>query len=242
MLAVSGNEGKGRVWFARTILLLASHASTSGLLQVLSATERQGIVVVNVMSLASSSSVASPTSQGRGGYGNGFYVPYEVRTAPGKGRGLFATAHIPEGTLIWHGDDDVCTFYDEPELLQALSTLTREEARYKLNHLYSMKEVHPDRVIDLAPVAALVNHSSMPNSVTPYVYEAATGRCIDPSAWPLPTGQVPYVYNACVALRDIVAGEELLEDYGEFHNPEWYAVLCEQYDTESAACVASKYE
>lgn len=175
-------------------------------------------------------------------WGCGFYVPYEVRDAgSGKGNGVFAKEPIAAGTLIWHGDDDVCRWYSESEFRALLPTLSSDEIRYKLNHAYAMSEVNHEKIIELPRDAGSVNHSSQPNSVTPYVYEAQTGRRVDPSQWPLPAGQRVYLYNACVALRDIAAGEELVENYHEFHNPAWYVHLCREYGVESAEAVAHTY-
>ena len=45
-----------------------------------------------------------------------------------------------------------------------------------------------------------------------------------------------------VASRDLVPGDEIVDDYGTFENPKWYIDLCKEYGVEWAGLVAELYQ
>lgn len=130
----------------------------------------------------------------------GFHIPYEVKdTAYGKG--LFATIDIPAGTLLWkctmgkNGEPgiNVYSFKNEEEARARLAQLTPADAAYWMDHVY-MFEGKLNEILD---DGKLWNHSEAPN----------TG--LAPSSGP------EYDWESTYSIRDIKAGEELLDDYGK---------------------------
>ena len=128
----------------------------------------------------------------------GFHIPYEVQdTAYGKG--LFALVDIPAGTLLWKCTTgpkgtpgvNVYSFSNEEQARARLAELTREEAAYWMDHVY-MFDGKLNEIID---DGKLWNHSETP----------CTG---------LPPRGDEFDWESSYSIRDIKAGEELLDDYG----------------------------
>ena len=168
----------------------------------------------------------------------GFQVPYLVAKIPDKGLGIVAATHIPKGALIWHCDVDSARFFKARQTLEYLGQMGSDlERREFLTHAYSVK-AYGDFIIYAYGDAGLVNHSSDANSVSPALYEQITGERLptDPS-WPNPF----YRENASVALRDILPGQEIAENYNEYYDPPWYIELCRQYGAECSSDVTKKY-
>lgn len=152
----------------------------------------------------------SPTS--------GLMVPFEIRQTPGKGRGIYATAHIPKGTEICNPVQHA-VFPGEASFRHFLSSLTWELACDILQWAY-VEEAQDHEymvVVELDP-CSLMNHAPGDG--------ANTG--------PVTAGSD---MEFQVALRDIGPGEELVEDYSAFDNVEdnlpWFTEIFDQaYDDE----------
>lgn len=135
----------------------------------------------------------------------GFHVGYAVRDGP-FGQGLFATHDIPSGTLLWkyrrgaRGDAaaNVLAVRSEAEARERLKELTPEQQVYWMDHVY-MFEGALNEILD---DGKLWNHSETP----------CTG---------LPPPGDEFDFESSYSIRDIAAGEELLDDYGLYEYPEW---------------------
>ena len=134
---------------------------------------------------------------------SGFRVAYEVRECE-YGVGLFATEDIPEGTMLWEymAGKNVIEF-DEASLKEHLSKMTFEQAQNMLIHSYGSLDVQ----CQILDEGLFWNHSK------------ENANC---TSKPDPD---PHTY----AKRDIVAGEQLLDDYTTFHFPDFVYPLREQY-------------
>ena len=154
----------------------------------------------------------------------GFEVEYEVRDAGGDmGRGIFATRALAAGTLVWRFCEGVnaTRHVDEAAVRARLAALpSAEAARDFLDHAFflggALNEMHDDGV--------LFNHSEQANTGVAALLapgSAAAAVAASARAGPLDT----------VALRDIAAGEELLEDYGRYEMPAWYSALCAEFES-----------
>lgn len=118
----------------------------------------------------------------------GWIADVEFRPSALHGMGTFARSPIRAGTKVWTFDPtmQVC---DEA----ALRRLTRAQLRFALHGGYLH---HPsDRFVWYADGMEYVNHAS------------GAAANIGITAW------TPLEEDNCTALRDIAAGEELLEDY-----------------------------
>lgn len=135
----------------------------------------------------------------------GFHVTYEIRESSVAGKGIFATQFIPQGALIWKycPKVNVRTFRGEEEVLAYLSTLSEEEQRFFVHHIY----VDGGLAIDILDDANYWNHSENPNTSS----DAGEDRM------------------STYAARDIEEGEELLDDYGCYEYPTWFVELGTKY-------------
>jgi len=79
--------------------------------------------------------------------GTGFLVPYEIVHVPGKGRGVIASAAIPEGAKVWHSSY-AAYFADEEEFMKFLSLLPIEAACDILRWAYVYQESCDDVGVD----------------------------------------------------------------------------------------------
>lgn len=143
-------------------------------------------------------------------------VPYEVRDSPIAGRGLFATAPIARGALIWrYAPGSSVVEHDEPSLRARLAGLAAEDVRDLLSHIYCWDGL----AIEILDDAKIWNHSVTPNSgLHP---DPAAGVCDGVSSY---------------ALRAISAGEEITDDYVTFAEVEWFERICREHGAES--CIA----
>ena len=154
----------------------------------------------------------------------GFEVAYEIRDAgAGRGRGVFASRPIAAGALVWRfvEGENVTRHADEAAVRARLAALpSAEAARDWLDHAFflggALNEMHDDGIF--------FNHDEHNNTglaaaLAPGSAAAAAGAV--GGAGPRDT----------VALRDIAAGEELLEDYGRYEMPKWYAKLCAEFES-----------
>jgi SET domain-containing protein len=122
-------------------------------------------------------------------------VAYEVKNAA-FGKGLFATKDIARGTLIWqHGKANLHLLEGEAAAQEYLSALTAEEMVQFLHAAYWSGSTLVDLRLD---DGQFFNHNAKPN--------VALGEAIKG-----PDGVLEA--KSTYALRDIVSGEELVDDY-----------------------------
>jgi SET domain-containing protein len=145
-------------------------------------------------------------------------VPYELRTSSIAGKGIFATAPIARGTRVWRYEIGVnVVFYkDELELRKRLIGLSKEEAVYLLEHLYAYGGV----VIEILDDDKMTNHAADRN----------TGHHED--------GET---YINTYALRDIAAGEELVEDYATYETIDWFESISKEHAAISCVTIGHTY-
>ena len=132
----------------------------------------------------------------------GFHVAYEVRPSPLGGHGLFAAQHVPQHALIWKyaPGRNVVEFRGEEAVRAHMALLPTSEARRDwLAHVYACDGA----VVEILDDGRWWNHSEAPN----------TGSGVGGD------------WDSTYALRDIQAGEELLDDYGTYEYPDWLLAL-----------------
>ena len=155
----------------------------------------------------------------------GFHVQYEVKEVNSEmGLGLFATEDIPMGTLIWEysRDERPLTLgetslaagvtgvtvgnvrcYDSYEATkERLHQLSPQDQKFFMDHVYAYSGLLNEILDD----GKYWNHSEEPN----------TGCGPDP--------------NSSYALKDIKAGDQLLDDYGTYEFPDWFIDLAREYN------------
>eukprot|EP00316_Scyphosphaera_apsteinii_P014446 CAMPEP_0119326562 /NCGR_PEP_ID=MMETSP1333-20130426/68692_1 /TAXON_ID=418940 /ORGANISM="Scyphosphaera apsteinii, Strain RCC1455" /LENGTH=69 /DNA_ID=CAMNT_0007334897 /DNA_START=9 /DNA_END=214 /DNA_ORIENTATION=+ len=64
-------------------------------------------------------------------------VPYEVKASSIAGVGIYATATIKRGTLLWLYNEESVMTHDEASLRARLADLTKTDAIGLLDHLYT---------------------------------------------------------------------------------------------------------
>ena len=136
----------------------------------------------------------------------GFHIDYEVKeSGPEMGLGIFTKQFIPKGTLIWKyvRGRNVLSYKGYEEAKRRLEQLSPEEQSFWMSHVYMfdgyLNEIQDD--------ALRWNHSEYPN--TGYGTEGD--------------------WQSSYAIRDILPGEELLDDYGIYEYPEWFTRLYNEY-------------
>ncbi|CAM9678884.1 unnamed protein product, partial [Ectocarpus fasciculatus] len=109
------------------------------------------------------------------------------------GKGLFATAFVKEGSLVWEYDNGVnITEYDEQTANTHLASLSFHECQRFLDLTYGQRGL----LCEVLDDGKYMNHSEVPNCKTS-------------------TGGNTY------AIRDIQPGDELFEDYATFDHPDF---------------------
>jgi SET domain-containing protein len=125
----------------------------------------------------------------------------EVRKSHIHGLGLFAKVAIPKGTVWWHGRREEVLLLSKGQW----QTLARSERSLLIEQTmeavltYGYYTVEADSLILCLDNSRHINHSPKPNSGAPR------------SANPL----------ASMALRDIAAGEEIVENYMDYAQCPW---------------------
>jgi hypothetical protein len=149
--------------------------------------------------------------------GSGFHVPFEVRVTRKRGRGVFMSSHVPNGTLLWDSRFSVSlTEVKYHQMLAAMLAalplpLVCDVVRWSYNDAGN----GPTARLDL-DAGALVNGvkkagaKGRPN-MRCFAASVQLQHCPVPSA----AGEARRYY----AVRDIAAGEELLDDYSLYVLP-----------------------
>jgi SET domain-containing protein len=118
----------------------------------------------------------------------GWIADVEFRKSPIHGMGIFAKTRIPAGARIWEFDDSM-----QASRLPDLAALSPEELEYAL--LAGYLHQPSGRFIWYKDGMQYMNHADSPHAN------------IGLNEW------LPLQEDHCIALRDIEAGEELMEDY-----------------------------
>jgi len=132
---------------------------------------------------------------------NGFHVPFEVKQMEGKGRGIFATSDIEEGTLIWNAVNRL-DFYDGTDYKKFLFGLDRGFACDVLIWAY-VHYFDGELIISVdMDAGSFCNDGGWDANMGCYIRFAqdVEGGCRD----------------NFFALEDITAGDEILCDYESF--------------------------
>jgi len=150
---------------------------------------------------------------------DGFQVRYKIDAVPDKGWGIVLEQEVKKGEPVWafKGEGKTHAFHDEATVRAKLQVLAKnprshESMRFFLNHIFGWD----GRIIELIGDCRFMNHSSTPVIGT-----------TDGETW--------------VALRDLSRGEEIVDNYETYSNPDWYVDLCKEYDVEWASRVAELY-
>jgi len=125
----------------------------------------------------------------------------EARASPVHGLGVFAKTDIPKGTVWWraHPSDVLLIERDQFDTFKTSHHSSTSKALLKAIYTYSYYSAADDALILILDHARYTNHSFHPNS--------------DVSPEPGVIGSI--------ALRDIQAGEEIMEDYSTFDVCPW---------------------
>ena len=131
----------------------------------------------------------------------GFLVKAELRLTEDRGVGVFATEFIPAGTRV-NGCN--CTFYNEQQVHEILDKLPSDKERCDwLDHTYGWYGMC---VMDHED-GGFLNHSENP-TISMNAMESSRD----------------------FASRDILPGEELTEDYRQYHEVPFMVELYERYE------------
>lgn len=138
----------------------------------------------------------------------------EVRNSPVHGMGIFARVDIPKGTVWWRARPGIDVLLINRAQFQTLQTSQHSSVSKDLLeaiYTYSYYSATEDALILILDHARYTNHSFQPNSdVIPE----------------------PGVIGS-IALRDIRAGEEIMEDYSEFDVCPWPGYADEHWEPEA---------
>jgi len=150
----------------------------------------------------------------------GMRVPYEVRDSAIGGRGLYATAAVKKGTMLWEYCDASVKEYDEESLKTHLKTMAPDAIAEFCEHVFCWD----GKVVEIQGDGKMWNHSKTVHN---------TGNHPNPA---LHDGVSTY------ALRDIEAGEEFLDNYQLYATLAWFEEICRQQKAVSCIEVGEMYD
>jgi uncharacterized protein len=130
----------------------------------------------------------------------------ELRSSPLHGLGLFAKRDIPRGTIWWktNRSNIMLLGHSQYKTLKASHINDTIGNLLEIARIYGYFSAKLDSIVVCLDNARFVNHSFEPNSGAP------------DNGDPL----------SSVALRDIVAGEEITEDYTLYDICPWCKITC----------------
>jgi len=134
-------------------------------------------------------------------YGSGFKVPFKIAHSPGRGRGVFATEDIANGTLVW-SSEYTATFTEGEQFRKFLAVLPDDMVCDLIIWCYTSLGIGKRNVIECD-----LDAGSLINS-----YDDISEYNIANTNITYDTAEPDSVY----AVRDIKAGEELVTAYDEF--------------------------
>ena len=135
-------------------------------------------------------------------------VPYELKQSPIAGLGIFATAPIARGTLLWKYNENSVKEYEEAALRARLAPLSAAEAVELCEHVFCWE----GKVCEIMDDGKYWNHAKGSKQ--------NTGNH--------PDGDAHGDGMSSYALRDIAAGEELTDDYALYDKLPWFEAICQE--------------
>ena len=149
-------------------------------------------------------------------------VPNELKKSSIAGLGLFATAPIRRGALLWKYDENSVKEYDEAAFRARLAPLSPQEASELCEHVFTWE----GRVCEIMDDGKYWNHAKGDKQ--------NTGNH--------PDGDEHGDGMSSYALRDIAVGEELTDDYALYDNLPWFEAVCKERNAESCRAVGVQYD
>ncbi|WP_269537698.1 SET domain-containing protein [Cerasicoccus fimbriatus] len=130
----------------------------------------------------------------------------EVRSSQIHGLGVFAREFIPAGTVWWRANQDNVLMLNKTQFETIMSSNCNANIQEFLNTclIYGYYSVTLDKIIICLDNARYVNHSLTPNSGGPLDFDGLTST----------------------ATRDILPGEEIVEDYTGYDHCPWSNLFC----------------
>jgi len=153
-----------------------------------------------------------------------FECKFEVKNVNDVvGKGVFTTQHIKKGAVVWNHKKSLAASYTIEELKKLLDE-SPELAAPVLDYGYMWRGTF------FLPLDAskYVNHGKTPSiKLVKSKQELADLRGVPVDAIP------PHEYNLedAYATRDLVPGDEILEDYMDYHETAGYLELCRKYNS-----------
>ena len=157
----------------------------------------------------SSSSMSEDDSSGTTEHLSGFMIPYEVKISPGKGRSVHTKQFVPKGAPVWNPKYSGY-LYNQEDFEIFLTKLTWEQSCDVLQWCYAVRYKDDEGSggndnfgvgCDLDE-AAMINHAERASGEANTYYDSER--------------------DAIVAVKDLQAGDELLQDYNDFEEHlEW---------------------
>ena len=138
----------------------------------------------------------------------GFLVKAELRMTPDKGIGVFATEFIRKSTHVYEAEPFCCSEEEASTYLESLPA-TNKEQHFWLDHVYVSQGK-----ICLDPHDTIrINHDDNPTMSNKLLRKIPEKNC-------------------GIALRDILEGEELTEDYRAYDPDPEVRSLCKKFNRE----------
>lgn len=150
-------------------------------------------------------------------------MPYELKPSAIAGTGIFATAPIKRGALLWKYSPESIAEYDEESFRRRLQPLTPAERVELCEHVYCWE----GNVVEILDDGKYWNHAKQKDGQN-------TGNHPDEAA-----GDGDGVSS--YALRDIAAGEELTDDYSTYAGLPWFEQICSEAGAESCTSVGHRF-
>ena len=164
---------------------------------------------------------------------DGFHVPVEVRTSPGKGRGVFLTSAVSKGQVIWD-NRYTARFPDECSVRQFLAAISEETACEVImwayvNDFFSGQALEFQVDLDGAAYFNEAPDIAQTNFVTRFPENLSfDAQNTETVATIVAERRVPGSMRA-YAKSDLKAGTELMFDYADVHiyaKLFWFEKLC----------------
>lgn len=152
----------------------------------------------------------------------GFVAEYELRKSEVAGIGIFATAPIPRGALIWRADERSVSKHTAASLMSRIAALSAAEGVDLLEHIYTWG----GEAIEIVGDGKFWNHSRAKQNTGCHPDGNGDGRGDGVSSY---------------ALRDIEAGEELLDDYAAYDLLPWFEQICTKHGAQSCTSIGHQF-